>query len=460
MLNILFPLLTYPYITRTLGVEGVGIANIAITVATYFSALASLGIPVYGIREIARCKGDKKKLSYVISELLIINAIGVLVSFTVFLLMIYFFDFFYKDFYIHLLAGVNILLSLFQIDWFFQGTEKFKALATRNLIVKVFSLAFVYLLIKEKGDVTNFVFVSVLGLSLTNIINITSCLRIIKLEHKGLNLKRHLKPVLYFSGTRVVSTVYTVLDSVILGVMTSNYYVGLYSTVMKLVRILTTVIASSTMVFFADASRLANNDEYSSTLKDLLFFLSLICFPAAIYMCIYATELVVVFAGKDFIHGGVTLKILSLLVIISIGTNFLGMQILYPKNKEADVFKSLSIGATLCIISNLILIPAYKQNGAALSAVIAESGILIYQMIVVFRGKLSSLSGLSQRIKKATIIFIIFGISTLTLKYLCGSFSSLEIIIASFIVLPPFYLFLLWIFKETVFIKIIYGLIK
>lgn len=462
-LNVLFPLLTYPYVARILGVDNIGLGNLAISLATYFATIASLGIPIYGIREVAKCRDNSRKLSFVVSELILFNAIGVIVSIVLYLSLIYHVDIFRENFYIYLLAGINLFFSFFQVDWLFQGTEKFKILMYRNFIVKLFSVFLVYNLISEPNDIEQYVFVSVFGLSLANVINIFESRKIIKFRFNNLNLRRHLKPILFFSATRIVSTVYTVLDSVILGLLTSNFYVGLYSTAIRLIRVVVTIISSITMVFFADTARQISNeseDVQINRLTDLFIFIFLLCVPIGIFLFLFSEEIVIAFAGGNFLSAGHTLKILSMLIIISIGTNFFGMQVLYARNLERYVLHSLLVGAIVCIISNLLLTPVYKHNGAALSTVLAELGILIYQLYIIKSNRLRVFSNLRYKMKKGIISIIIFFITLLSLySYLSieSKFQYVALVSIFSVITYPLILFLI---REPTFIKIVEGIKK
>ena len=73
--TILFPLITFPYVSRVIGPAGVGKVTFATSIISYFSMFAQLGIPTYGIRAVAKVRDDKEKLTKVVQELLIINTI-------------------------------------------------------------------------------------------------------------------------------------------------------------------------------------------------------------------------------------------------------------------------------------------------------------------------------------------------------------------------------------------------
>ncbi|WP_114634262.1 flippase [Vibrio splendidus] len=463
LLNVLFPLLTYPHVARVLGVDNIGLGNLAISLGTYFATIASLGIPIYGIREVAKCREDKAKLSFLVSELIIINTIGVLISVVIYTALILYVDIFRENLYIYILAGLNLLFSFFQIDWLFQGVEKFKTLMVRNFIVKLVSLIMVYNLISQPNDVNEYVFISVLGLSLANVINILESRKFVKLTLSNVDIKRHIKSIMFFSSTRLVSTVYTVLDSVILGLLTNNYFVGLYSTAVRLVRVVVAIISSVTMVFFADTARQGSDDNEKvnlNRLTDLFVFIFSICTPIAGFLVIFADVIVLSFAGADFVDAGETLKILSLLVMISIGTNFLGMQVLYARNLEKYVLQSLIVGAIICIVLNLILTSTYKHNGAAYSTVLAETGILLYQIIIIKTRKLPVFSNLLSKMKKAIIAIMLYFLSIIIIHnslIIENEFKFLFFISGYSLVSYPLILFLV---REPIFMKIIENIKK
>ncbi|MBE4618701.1 flippase [Vibrio navarrensis] len=461
-LNVLFPLLTYPYVARILGVDNIGLGNLAISLATYFATIASLGIPIYGIREVAKCRDNSEKLSFLVSELILINAIGVMASIILYALLILHVDIFRENLFIYILAGINLFFSFFQIDWLFQGTERFKILMYRNFIVKLASIFLVYYLISERNDVEQFVFISVFGLSLANLINILEASKIVRFRFHCLNLRRHIKTIIFFSATRIVSTVYTVLDSVILGLLTSNFYVGLYSTAIKLIRVVVTIISSITMVFFADTARQVDvsEDTRVDRLTDLFIFIFLLCVPIALFLFLFSDAIVVSFAGDSFLAAGDTLKVLSILIIVSIGTNFFGMQVLYARNLERYVFQSLLVGAVICIFLNILITPIYKHNGAALSTVMAELGILAFQLYIIKCKRLRVFHNLWNKIRKGLFSLILFFLSIYLLE-LCfhneNKFQYVTIVSMFSVIVYPLILFIV---REPVFVRIIEGIKK
>ncbi|ASM52808.1 hypothetical protein PNIG_a0498 [Pseudoalteromonas nigrifaciens] len=456
LLNMLFPLITFPYISRILGVEGVGAASLALTTATYFTTIASLGIPIYGIREVARCLGKPERLNYVVSELMFINAISAFISLLLYFIVINSINIMSDNITLYYIAAINIVLSFFQIDWLFQGLEKFKILAIRSFITKLLSITLVFTLVLDSDDVEIYVLISVIALSIANIINIFSAKKIINFKYKNLKFKKHLKPIVYFLSTRLMSTVYTLLDSVILGIMTSNYFVGLYTTAIRLVRVITTLISSATTVFFAEASRLAEDKsiKYQALLLDLFIFLLMLSLPIAIFTSILSDELIYMFAGKDFMSASLALKITSGLIVISTITNFTGVQILYSNKLEKKVAESLGVGAFVCIVMNLSLIPIYQHNGAAIAALSAEFSIMLYQFYVIYKAGISFSFIINLRFLKLSSACAIYCILVLV----CYELTEPLTLIVRFVILTLFsliiYPIILFVFKDKLLVDI------
>ena len=134
--NILFPIISFSYTTRILGPEGLGKVQFVITFAQYFVLVAALGIPIYGIREVAKARGDKNKLSKLFSELLVINILSSIVLLVIYFIVVFSVGWFHNDITFYILGGVIVLSGFSVIDWFFIGMEQFHFLSIRSIIIK------------------------------------------------------------------------------------------------------------------------------------------------------------------------------------------------------------------------------------------------------------------------------------------------------------------------------------
>lgn len=462
LLNSLFPLIIFPYVSRALGVEGIGAANLALTVATYFTTLASLGIPIYGVREVAKRRDQKESLNQLVSELMVLNFIGVLISFIAFYFTVSSFDVMRENYILYVIASINVALSFFQVDWLFQGLENFKVLALRNAAVKIISIILVFSMVHSESDIAEYVLVTTISLSCANVFNIFHATKVIKFTFSGLSIVKHIKPTLYFLSTRIMSTIYTLVDSVILGILANNYAVGLYSTAIKLIRTATSLISSMSLVYFSDSSVLAkeNGDRYKSLLADLFSLLMIISLPTVIFTFVYSREIIVLFAGYNFENASLSLMIMSPLIFISTMTSFLGMQILYANGKERVVAKSLFIGAVVSVVINFLLIPKISYNGAAIAVFSAELSVLFYQLIYIFSMRFDLTFIFNRRVLNIILANFIYMIIILFFKKNFVFENDLILLLANMALSIVCYPLLLGLFKDSVAVSIKEKIIK
>mgnify|MGYP003624848337 CR=1 FL=1 len=380
-LNVAFPVIAFPYVARTLSVESFGAASLALTMATYFATIASLGIPIYGVREVARAKSCPHSLNRLATELLLINGFGVLVSVILFIGTVLMIDSMRDNLFLFLFALINVVLSFFQVDWLFQGTGHFKILAIRGAISKTLALILIFTLVNGNDDSAGFVIANVAALSFANVLNVFYARKLIKLKFKNLNFRQHVSSIVSFSATRLASSVYTLLDSVMLSILANIYYVGLYAIAIKLVRVIIALLNSASSVFFSRLSIIQNDEElYQKKLGDVYSGFLIISLPVFLGLLVFSNDILLLFAGTAYIESASAMKVLSVLVIVSILTSFIGVQVLYVKGDEAKVATSLFYGAVVCILFNFLLVPQYKHLGASVSTVLAEIAVLVYQM--------------------------------------------------------------------------------
>ena len=154
--NIVFPLITFPYASRILLADGMGKIAFSASVITYTNIIVQLGIPNYGIRECAKCRDDKEKLSKTVQELMIIQGImlGVcIVSLGVMLFTIPKFEA-YRTLII--IYGIGMVLSTLGINWFFQAIEEYGFITSRNIIVRLTCVVLMFFLVRDKKDIVNY----------------------------------------------------------------------------------------------------------------------------------------------------------------------------------------------------------------------------------------------------------------------------------------------------------------
>ncbi len=165
-------MITFPYISRVLEPDGVGKVNLALSIVGYFVMISQVGIPVYGIKEIAKVRDNKEKLGKIFSELFIINLIMMAISLSIYLTLFLFVEKIQNDKILFMVVGINIILNLFSIDWFYSGIEEYKYITIRSLVVRVLSIFLLFIFVKEKQDYIYYAALSVLSIGGANLANI------------------------------------------------------------------------------------------------------------------------------------------------------------------------------------------------------------------------------------------------------------------------------------------------
>lgn len=371
----LFPLITFPYVTRVLLPDGIGLVNFADAFSRYFVMFAALGIPIYGVREIARVASDKKLLDKEFSEIFLIHFISSCVLTLVYIFIVLIIPRFDDNRLIFLLSGASIFFSVFTAEWLYSGLEEFKFITLRSLLIKILSVFAIFIFVKTENDTLILVVIGTVMLVLTGFVNMIFLLKKVNFDFKGLNLIRHIKPLtLIFSSTIAVS-VYILLDTVMLGFLTDERSVGLYTASIKLNKMSLSFVTALGVVLIPKISALLESRQNNSVQEIINKSLNYILFssvPITFGIFILAPDLIKLLAGGKFSAATLSTRILSFLPIIIGLSNLFGMQILITLRKDREFLYAVLVGTVTNFTLNLILIPAYGVDGAAVSTIIAE----------------------------------------------------------------------------------------
>lgn len=381
LLNVLFPLVTSAYVSRILMPEGIGKVAIAQNWAQYFVVFAALGIPNYGIREIARSRVNPKNLERTFSELWVLNAVSTSVSICSYIFFICISGKVHNNYPLYLVVGLSILFNYLNIDWFYQGIEEYKYIAIRSFIIKCISLASIFIFIRNANDYSIYALISALAIGGNNIFNWFHLNNLnIRLSFIEIHPLKHLKSVLLLFSTTVSIQLYTLLITTFLGALSSESSVGYYSNTMKIVRMLITVIAAlgSTLLPRLSVYRMKGEEAKAyfaiNRVFEVLFFLFM---PVWSGLILIAKPLIIVFFGSQYLPAVPTMRIAAFLILALGFSNLFGTQVLVTYSKEKILLRCTVLGAIVCVFLCFLLIPKYHENGAALASVISEFVVTI-----------------------------------------------------------------------------------
>lgn len=420
VINIAMPLITAPYLSRTVGVEGIGTYAYYYAIAHYFYLIGKMGLNNYGTREIAVSKDDKDKINYTFSSIYFQQVlIGVLMMV---IYLIFGLINLSKGEIIPLLLGFYTLGCLLDIDWLYLGLEKFDKIAIKNILVKVLTLIFIFLFVKTSNDLCLYTLIMSLGM-LFGFITLWSGVR--KYVHfRCVDLKdifHHIKPNFILMFPVLAANIYRSLDKVMVGKISGMIELGYYENAEKFVYAISSFITAFDNVMMPRCTNLISKNQedkckiYIHKTMKFLFFIILLM--GSVILGISKTTVLVVF-GLDFGNSIILLRILIVTLIFMTWSDVIRCLWVIPHKRDKIFLVTLSTGAAIDFILNLILIPKHGAVGACISTVVAELSVPMMQFIY-FHKDLNYF-----KILKSQFIFIFAGIATtLTLFTIEGYFT-------------------------------------
>jgi O-antigen/teichoic acid export membrane protein len=419
---IIFPLITTAYASRVLMPAGIGSISYAQNIASYFVALAILGLPVYGVREMSRVRENKADEDKLFSELVLLSAFLAVISSAIYIILVYSVDEFHNNYFLYFICGIPVFLSFLNIDWFYQAKEKYGYIAIRSIIIKILSLFAVLLLVKSKDDYLIYALLLSIATVGNYIFNVVHARKYVRFRLKSIQFKNHIKPLASLGLVAILGALYSKVDITMLGVMGSDKIVGLYSNAHKGIDVILTLCAAITATFLPRLSIYGkdNKQELEALLNLGFKVVTFISIPAAIGLFIVAPQLTVLLFGDGFAAAATTMRIFSVLIIIRVYGDLFAYQLLIAMGEENKRVIVALIATIVNIILNALLIPKMLQNGAAIASIVTElimNGVIFIYVIKKFRFNLNWKSPLFQ----ATISSVIMGLGVYIVLSLINS---------------------------------------
>ncbi len=419
MLAIITPLITIPYISRVIGAEGIGVYSYTSSIVTYFAMFAALGTVTYGQREISYVQDDRAKRTRVFWDTeirCVITTLIVLCAYVIFAL----FQEQYK--LIYAILAISIIEVAFNVTWIFMGMEEFGIIVRRNIVVRILNIAFIFIFVKDADDLPVYVF----GLTIVMLLGYLSLWPFLpkfigRPNIKELHPFKDFKVVLSMFVPTIAISIYTVLDKIMIGVLTQNAAEnGFYDQSIKMARMALIFVTALGTVMVPRIGFLFEKKDQQQ-IKLFMYrsykFVGFLGIPLCLGMAGLASNFVPWFYGPGFERVVPILSTLSL-IIFAIGiSNVTGVQYLVPTKRQNTLTKTVLIGAAFNFFFNLILIPNHGALGAAIASVLAELIIAAVQLFVV-RKELSCITIIKNFMKYFVAGFLMF----VVLKLIGGYF--------------------------------------
>lgn len=432
--SILFPLITFPYISRVLLTENVGKINFGLSIVSYFSLVASLGITTYAIRECSAVRDDKDKLSNTASQIWSINIITTIIAYIALAVTLLCYRKLDNYRTLIVIQSLSIVFTTLGADWLNQAMEDFRYITLRTVAFQFISLLLMFIFVQKPEDYMKYAVISLVSSSGASLFNIwyrrRYCrVRIIKDFKNGIEWKRHMMPILYLFVMILAQTIFNSVDSTMLGLMHGDHEVGIYSAAHKITNIINQVVGSLLWVIMPRMSHyFAENkyDEVNKLLRKILGFNFLLGLPCAIGTMLLSKDIIRIVAGEAFVEATSVLRILMIGFIFTlIGGNYLGNAILLPSKNEKYYMIVCMTAAVVNVIGNYISIPYFGANAAAGTTAVCNLTILI---LLLFR--------VDKRIKIVGAVNVIVSpiLGCIAIAIVCCLFNGLDSLPVRFVV--------------------------
>ena len=376
--QMLFPLITFPYVCRVIEGDGIGQINFFQSIISYISLFTCLGIPMYAIREIARDRSDVVQMNRTAMEILLLHSMLTLVGYAIVAILCLTVPQIQVNIPLFLILSLTIFFTAIGCEWFYQGIEDFKYITIRGLIIKTVSVVLLFIFVKSKTDLLYYGCYTVFGVLGGNIFNFFRLRKYIHRENiifSELHIKRHIKPVLKVFSFSVVTSIYLQLNTVLLGFLKNALAVGYFAAATKVMQMLLTMSVCLGSVMMPRASHLiAENKEaeFNRLIQKSYDFTLAIALPMTIGLIFCAPSLITALCGVKFEHSILPSQIIAPIILMVAISNIFGIQVLFPKGKINIVTLCCGIGAVADLILNLCLIPFFSYIGTSIAYLGAE----------------------------------------------------------------------------------------
>ena len=375
--SIAFPLITFPYVSRVLLAENVGKINFGLSIVSYFSLIASLGISTYAIRECSGVRNDKDRLSKTASQIFSINIVSTVAAYLALALTLIFYHKLDPYRMLIIIQSFSIVAATFGADWLNSAMEDFQYITLRTIAFQMVSLILMFIFIHKPEDYMKYALVSLLSSAGASIANIWYRRRYCRVYFTlKIEWKRHMTPILLLFVMILAQTLFNNVDVTMIGIIIGDTEVGYYSTAHKIMNLINQVVASICWVLMPRLSFYFAKQDFSEInrlLRKTLAFNLTVGLPCITGVCMLAKDIILVAAGSGYLPAVPVLQILMIaFAFMLVGGNFLGNEILLPSRQEKYFMVVCCISTVVNIAANSVIIPLYGAKGAAATTAFSE----------------------------------------------------------------------------------------
>lgn len=377
--NIVIPLIIYPYVSRVLGAPSYGKYSFAESIMGYVGLVAGFGISTYAIREGAKVRDNKKQLKQLASELFTISLITTFVSLVLLSAIVMIVPKLHESGILIFIMSFEVILNTLSRDWINEVYEDYIYITLRYIFFQILSVFLILVFVKTQDDIVIYTFLRSIAITGGASVSIFYTRKYAAMCFSPLSqIRKHWKPLFVFFGCSCASVVYIHSDITILGIYKSDADVGIYSIVSKIYTLVKSMVNAVVLVMIPRAAYYIGNNKdklYSQLINKAQNILVMIILPAMTGIWCLSSDLILVIAGREYIAGNYALKILAVSLIFAVFSYLYAYGCLIPNGLDHYFFKASVISAVINIITNFICIPVFGINAAAATTLLAETAM-------------------------------------------------------------------------------------
>lgn len=384
--SVIFPLITFPYISRIFGVDQLGKYNYAKNFVEIFAIFAMLGIPTYGQREGAKVRDNREKLSGLMSELFSFSVIANIITLAALFFVTLLVDTFHTYALLILIFSITIPMTTIGMSWIFVIFEDYNFTTILGIVFNLLSVVAMFVFVRSKTDIYIYALITVIASCGSNIIRFIYGKKYCDIRLMfHINFKKHIGPILLMFSTYISIMIYNKTDMALLGIMGTDYNVGIYSVSTKVYNLvkscllaLSNVLQTRAVLLAMEGDRKKSDEFLSKSFNMMMTFV----IPCMVGMAFMHDDIILFISGKDYLEAGTSMVILSISLFFALFSTMHSSTILIPYGREKVTLNGAIVGAVLNLILNLVFIPIWKENGAALTTLLAEVIVFLFYVRV------------------------------------------------------------------------------
>lgn len=447
----IFPLLTFPYVTRVLGAENIGIVNFAFSIVDYFVLFSTLGLTIIGLREIARSH-DRKQRNNGFSQLVSIHLLLSFIALIIYLLCVLFIPSLNEYKALFWIGGSKIILNVFLVEWLYRGLQNFKYVTLRTIFTRTLYVIAIFIFVRDRSDYIIYFIITMAQVLINAGINWNYSHKFVSYSFTLQGAGKFIIPLISWGTNMILLSFYTTFNVMYLGLISGALSVGYYTTATKLYSIILSMLQAYNGVFIPYLNSLYSQgkiEEFKKTISKSFHIVSIMSIPLVVVFFVLAPEVIDVIAGKEFIPAILPFRIVLFQILIIGISQITNSQILLSLKKDKEILISTICGTATSVIILLVFVKEYAEIAAACA--VTFSHLIEFLFLLYFAKK-----NLKFNIPVRSFLEIaMYSIPMIIVAYITKSLlsNSLLILLITGAICAIYYAFILYFVKKDEIVR-------